>query len=89
MDEKEGSPWMAAYCLDIISATMERTIRRLWALCIILALLLAGSWAGFLWYLNQYDFAGYEYTQDGQGVNIIGDSNGVDYGPTIESPKAD
>lgn len=30
-------------------------------------------------FLSQYDFEDYDYTQDGQGVNIIGDSNGVDY----------
>ena len=28
---------------------------------------------GFLWYLNQYDFT--DYSQDGSGINIIGDSN--------------
>jgi hypothetical protein len=30
-------------------------------------------------YMEQYDFADYEYNQDGQGVNIMGDRNGVDY----------
>lgn len=32
-------------------------------------------------YLSKYDFIGesYEYSQDGRGLNIIGDNNGVDY----------
>lgn len=35
-------------------ARMERTIRRLWILCIILILLLAGSNAAWIWYENQF-----------------------------------
>lgn len=38
-------------------------------------------------YLREYDFEGYsyEYSQDGRGLNIIGDGNGVTtYGPEIE-----
>ena len=43
------------------------------------------SW---LIYINQYDFEDYEYTQDGTGVNIIGDSNGVGYyGAEVDSQK--
>ena len=34
------------------------------------------EWLNFL---EQYDFETYDYQQDGGGVNIIGDSNGVDY----------
>lgn len=32
-------------------------------------------------YLREYDFSGdsYEYSQDGRGINIMGDNNGVDY----------
>jgi hypothetical protein len=53
------------------------------------ALILAVAFAGvetwlrhvehekWLDYLNEYDFADYEYTQDGEGLNIIGDGNGV------------
>lgn len=38
---------------------------------------------------EQYDFESYEYQQDGEGVNIIGDRNGVDYyGADRESPEA-
>lgn len=66
-------------------ARQERHIKRLWIAlltAIVACVLIVG---GFLLYLNQYDFASYD--QDGQGVNIIGDGNGVDYdGPTAESP---
>lgn len=32
-------------------------------------------------YMSQYDFSDYtyDYTQDGKGLNIIGNNNGVDY----------
>lgn len=35
-------------------------------------------------YLSEYDFSGdsYEYSQDGRGINIMGDNNGVDYDGT-------
>lgn len=36
-------------------ARMERTIRRLWILCIILILLLAGSNAAWIWYESQFE----------------------------------
>ena len=61
----------------------ERQIKRLWVALVIAIICCALIAGGFLLYLNQYDFSDYEYTQDGQGVNIIGDGNGVDYnGPT-------
>lgn len=61
-------------------ARAERTIKRLIfvvVLCIVLIVATNGAW---LWYINQYDFMSYDYTytQDGRGINIIGDSNGVD-----------
>lgn len=37
-------------------------------------------------YLEQYDFESYDYTQDGQGINVIGNGNGVGYNvPATES----
>lgn len=39
-------------------------------------------------FISEYEFEGYsyEYTQDGKGLNIIGDNNGVNgYGPESES----
>lgn len=38
---------------------------------IVVILTLMGLWfatiGGFVWYLNQYDFVSYEYSQDGEG----------------------
>lgn len=43
---------------------------------------------GFVWYLYQYDFETYTYTQDGEGMNVIGDANEVtDYGTDFESAQ--
>ena len=30
-------------------------------------------------YFSECDIMNYDYSQDGEGVNIVGDSNGVDY----------
>ena len=76
------------YILDLIDGAHARTVR--WMGAIIVALILAwgATIAGFIWYLNQYDFASEttttEYTQDGEGVNIIGDGNGVTNGAEVQ-----
>ena len=57
----------------------ERHIKRLWIALIAAVVALVLVVVGFLIYLNQYDFESYELQQDGEGVNIIGDGNGVDY----------
>lgn len=40
-------------------------------------------------YLAEYDFSGetYEYSQDGRGLNIMGDNNGVDYNGVIDDEQ--
>ena len=43
------------YYVEVMTATMERTIRRLWILCIILVSLLLATNAGWLWYESQYE----------------------------------
>lgn len=58
----------------------------------ILAMALLVAWlltiGGFVWYLYQYDFETYTYTQDGEGMNVIGDANEVtDYGADAESAQ--
>lgn len=60
-------------------ARMERHIKRLWIALIIAVVSIVLCNVSWLLYINQYNFEDYEYTQDGTGVNIIGDSNGVDY----------
>jgi len=58
-------------------ARQERHIKRLWIALFVAIFACVAITGGFLWYLNQYDFESYE--QDGSGVNIVGDGNGVDY----------
>jgi len=65
-------------------ARQERYIRRMWLSLLALLFALVFVVGSFLLYLNQYDFESYQ--QDGEGVNIIGDMNGVDYNGT-KSPN--
>ena len=60
-------------------ARMERTIKRLVLTLIFISALWFSTIGMFVWYLNQYDFESYTYQQDGEGLNIIGDRNGVDF----------
>ena len=60
-------------------ARMERHIKRLWIAVIVSVCLLFVSNAGWLYAWCQYDYSSEEtiYQQDGEGTNIIGDSNEV------------
>lgn len=55
----------------------ERHVRRLWISLLAAITAIVLTVGIFVWYLNQYDFESYQ--QDGEGVNIIGNMNGVDY----------
>ena len=56
-----------------ILARMERTIKRLWVLCIVLIVLFVGSNAGWLYYESQFE----ETTTVTQSTSWDGDSNVV------------
>lgn len=71
------------YVFDVITSQMERTIRRLWILCIILVVLLVGS--NIAWFMYESQFETVTQTTTTQEVNQEGDSNivvGGDYGKT-------
>lgn len=71
-------------------ARQERISKRLWIALLTAIVACVLIVVGFLMYLNQYDFVSYDYAQDGKGVNIIGDWNGVDYdGPAAENPSTE
>ena len=84
MDNKIPTISYAAH--EGMMARMERTIRRLWILCIILILLLAGTNAAWIWYESQFeDVVSTEISQDvnpedggnaviNDGVHINGES---------------
>ena len=72
-------------------ARMERHIKRLWIAVIVSVCLLFASNAGWLFCWMQYDYSSEEtiYQQDGEGTNIIGDSNEVDsYGAENDNSEA-
>lgn len=60
-------------------ARHERTVKRLVIALIVSIVMIFCSNLMWLHFVQQYDFETYEYTQDGQGVNVVGDGNGVDY----------
>ena len=57
-------------------ARQERHVRRLWIALLAAITAIVLTVGIFVWYLNQYDFTSYE--QDGEGINILGTSNGGD-----------
>lgn len=67
-------------------ARMERQIKRLWIALIVCIALIFASNAGWLIYESQYETVeySYDYQQDGQGTNIIGNGNDVNNGATTE-----
>lgn len=87
--EKEKTD--SQYALDIISGSNDRDKERLVKVIIALIIAWALTIGGFLLYLNQYDFTAFEVQQDGQGLNIIGDRNGVRsfYGAVGETSGTD
>ena len=77
------------YYADIIASMAEKTIRRLWIALIVAFLVIASMLSGFLWFINQYDFV--SYSQDGSGLNVIGDNSGNEVrfnGADVETDSA-
>ena len=84
---KENVPYIVH---EASMARMERQIKRLWIAVIVAVCLLFASNAGWLYAWCQYDYSGEEtiYQQDGEGTNIIEDSNEVgNYGAENDNPQ--
>lgn len=83
--EQQNIPYFAH---EGIMARMERTIKRLWVLCIILIILLAGSNAAWIWYENQFTDETFTVTQDTAGGtnNYIGNDGDITNGTTDNNP---
>lgn len=60
----------------------ERTVKRLIIVIIIALAMLFASNAIWLYAWSQYDTISYDYQQDGEGINIIGNNNGVEQNGT-------
>lgn len=70
------------YVYEILTACLERTIRRLWVLCVILILLLVASNGAWLLYestMQTVETTTQTVTQDAEGDNTF---IGGDYGET-------
>ena len=63
-------------------ARQERQIKRMWIALIVAISMLFSSNIVWLIYESQFDTFSYDYTQDGNGNNIIGNDNEVDYSGT-------
>ncbi len=79
--EQQNIPYFAH---EGIMARMERTIKRLWVLCIILIILLAGSNAAWLWYESQFEDITMteDVTQDSGENGVNNYTGGNIYGTT-------
>ena len=71
---------------ELAFAFVERMVKRLWiALIVTICLAVAAPLAvHFGWLHYESKFETYEYTQDGEGTNIIGDGNDVNNGAEAE-----
>lgn len=70
---------------ESMKATMERTIKRLWILTLVLVLLLFATNAAWVYYESQWEVVEttetYEANTDGGGTAIANGSGTVEYGP--------
>jgi hypothetical protein len=83
--EQQNIPYFAH---EGIMARMERTIKRLWVLCIILIILLAGSNGSWLWYESQFTDEEMTVTQDSENGtnNFVGEDGNITNGTTDNNP---
>lgn len=88
--ERDGNAPSVPYIVyEGEQARNERHIKRLIIALVATVLLLFASNAIWIWYMSGFDIETYDYTQDGVGVNIIGDKNGVDYNVPAISGEED
>ena len=79
MNPEERTAQIPYFAHEGMMARQERTIRRLTVALIVTIVLIFASNVVWLIYMSGYDVEAYDYSQDGEGVNIIGNKNGVDY----------
>lgn len=65
------------FVYDDTVSRYERTVKRLWIALIVVVSLFFATNIGWLIYESQFETISYDYDQDGEGVNIIGDENEV------------
>jgi hypothetical protein len=75
MDEKLTVPYIV---YESSMARAERQHKRLWIALIVAVVMIVASNLAWLYVWNSYEYVGdseITYSQDGEGVNIIGDRN--------------
>ena len=77
--EENGHSYVPFAAFEAAEERADRRDRRHWIAHIVELIIIFAMAALFVWYLNQYEFCAETVQQDGEGVNIIGDRNGVDY----------
>lgn len=90
--ERNNKPESVPYIVfESAQARSERTIKRLIIALIVSIVLLFASNAIWVYEWTQYDYTSETtetvYTQDGEGLNIIGDSNHVAKQTDSNAPK--
>ena len=73
--------------LDVITAVMERQVKRLFILCLVIFAALVISNAAWIYYENSFqDVVVTDNTQDGEGTNIMSGGDVV-YGTEKQNDK--
>lgn len=72
-----NTPMISYAAHEGMMARMERTIRRLWVLCIILILLLAGTNAAWIYYENSFEDVVVTQENDDGYNNYIGEDGTI------------
>lgn len=85
MEQEKNIPYFAH---EGMMARMERTIKRLWVLCIILIVLLALTNGAWIWYESQFTDEIMTVTQDSpDGINnFVGNDGDITNGTTDNNP---
>lgn len=76
---------MNEFGIECVTAILERTIKRLWILCIVLVILLAGSNVAWFYYESQFEEVVTEEeinseSSTGDATGIMGNNNEVNNG---------
>ena len=77
-DRPDGVPFIV---YESATARLERTIRRLWILCIIIFLAFVASNGAWIWYESQFEDT--VVTQDvdtGEGTAVVSGTGDINYG---------
>ena len=77
MEQNNEVKMIPYFAHEGMMARMERTVKRLWILCIILIILLAGTNGAWIWYENQFIDEVTVTQENGDGYNNYVDGDGT------------